>query len=130
MFDWRSADEWRRLWRYYQAGILNTLFGYGLYALLVALHLNMYVAQAIAHLAGMTFNYFSYSRYAFAGHRVSTGRFVLSYGVNYLLLVASLAAASRIVKSPYLAGLGATVFVSAINYLVLSRFVFSRDVAR
>jgi putative flippase GtrA len=130
MFDWRSADEWRRLWRYYQAGIMNTLFGYGLYALLVALHLNMYVAQAIAHLAGMTFNYFSYSRYAFAGQHVSTGRFVLSYGVNYLLLVAALAAASRIEKSPYLAGLGATVFVSAINYLVLSRFVFSKDVAR
>ena len=28
-----------RLWRYYQAGIVNTAFGYGLYAAFVALGL-------------------------------------------------------------------------------------------
>ena len=39
----------RRLWRYYQAGVVNTLFGYGMFALFVKLGLNMYVAQICAH---------------------------------------------------------------------------------
>ena len=38
-----------QLWRYYQAGIVNTAFGYGLYAAFVAAGLNMYVAQIVAH---------------------------------------------------------------------------------
>lgn len=130
MFDWRSAKEWRQLWRYYQAGIVNTVFGYGLFALLIALHLNMFVAQALVHVAGMTFNYVSYSRYAFAGRRASIRNFILSYGLNYLLSVASLYGLSRVVASPYLAGLLSIVAVSALNYLVLKHFVFVKPAPR
>jgi len=126
MFDWRSRDEWKRLWRYYQAGIVNTLFGYGLYSLLVAMGLNLYVAQAVAHVLGVFFNYFTYSRYAFAGHEGSKKKFFLSYLFNYVLALASLATASLVIKSPYLAGLVSILIVSALNYLVLRHFVFDR----
>ena len=114
-----------RLWRYYQAGIVNTAFGYGLYALFVALGLNMYLAQIIAHLLGMTFNYFTYSRHAFHDSDVSKGRFILSYAVNYLLGLAALWAAAQVIASPYLAGFVAVVVVSLINYLVLKNWVFT-----
>jgi len=114
-----------RLWRYYQAGIVNTAFGYGLYALFVALGLNMYLAQIIAHVLGMTFNYFTYSRHAFHDSEVSKGRFILSYAVNYLLGLAALWAASRFIASPYLAGFVAVVVVSLINYLILRHWVFT-----
>lgn len=114
-----------RLWRYYQAGIVNTAFGYGLYALFVALGLNMYLAQIIAHLLGMTFNYFTYSRHAFHDSDVSKGRFILSYAVNYLLGLAALWAASQVIASPYLAGFVAVVVVSLINYLILKNWVFT-----
>lgn len=114
-----------RLWRYYQAGIVNTAFGYGLYALFVAIGLNMYLAQAVAHVMGMTFNYFTYSRHAFHDADVSKGRFILSYAVNYLLGLAALWAASRYIASPYLAGFVAVVVVSLINYLVLRHWVFT-----
>lgn len=130
MFEWRSADEWKRLWRYYQAGVVNTAFGYGLYALLVALGWNIYVAQITAHAAGMTFNYFTYSRYAFAGHDGSKGRFILSYALSYLLGLASLAAAVQVTGSPYLAGLLSVLFVSFANYFVLKRLVFRVPSAR
>jgi putative flippase GtrA len=118
-----------RLWRYYQAGIVNTLFGYGLYALFVAVGLNMYVAQICAHILGMTFNYFTYSRYAFRDAEGSKLRFVLSYAANYLLGLASLAAAAQVIASPYLAGLAAVLFVSMVNYFILKHFVFTRRVA-
>lgn len=115
-----------RLWRYYQAGIVNTLFGYGLYALFVAVGLNMYVAQICAHILGVTFNYFTYSRYAFRDAEGSKPRFVLSYAANYLLGLASLAAAAQVIASPYLAGLAAVLFVSMVNYFILKHFVFTR----
>ena len=126
MFDWRSADEWKRLWRYYQAGIVNMLFGFGLFALFVRLGLNIYVAQVCSHVLGVFFNYFTYSRYAFAGDQGSKSRFVLSYVGNYFLGLATLAAVSQLVHSPYLAGLLVTVIVSVANYFILKRLVFSR----
>jgi putative flippase GtrA len=124
MFDWRSTSEWRRVWRYYQAGVVNTLFGFGLYALMVRLGVNMYVAQAVAHVLGMAFNYFTYSRYAFADSSASKTRFALSYAGNYLLGLASLAAAAQVISSPYLAGILSITFVSAVNYVILRRLVF------
>ena len=117
-----------RLWRYYQAGIVNTAFGYGLYALFVAFGLNMYLAQIIAHLLGMTFNYFTYSRYAFHDSDVSKIRFIISYGVNYLIGLPALYTASLAIDSPYLAGLVAVGFTSIVNYFVLKKLVFSPKV--
>jgi putative flippase GtrA len=121
-----SIGPIQRLWRYYQAGVVNSLFGYGLYALFVAAGLNMYLAQITAHVLGVAFNYFTYSRYAFRDAHASKTRFVLSYAVNYLLGLGALAAASRVVSSPYVAGLASLIFVSLINYFILRHLVFSR----
>jgi putative flippase GtrA len=121
----RSLGSLERLWRYYQAGIVNTAFGYGLYALFVAVGINMYLAQIIAHVLGVAFNYFTYSRHAFHDADVSKTRFVLSYGVNYLLGLASLWSAAQVIPSPYLAGLIAVIVVSLINYVILRHWVFT-----
>jgi len=125
VLDWRSPAEWKRIFKYYQAGLVNTAFGYGLYALFVWLGLNIYLAQVLSHVLGMTFNYFTYSRYAFAGHEASRVNFIASYGVNYLVNVAVLWAFDRFVDSPYLAGALTVLVASVVNYFVLSKFVFS-----
>lgn len=117
----------RRLVRYYLTGALNTLFGYGLFAALVALGTGMYLAQALAHVLGVVFNYFTFSRLTFADRTGSKLRFALSYGFNYLLSLGILAATSRLVSSPYLAGLVTVLAVSALNYLLLGRLVFNRQ---
>ena len=126
MFDWRSVDEWKQLWRYYQAGIVNALFGFGLYALFVRLGFNIYVAQICSHVLGVIFNYFTYSRYAFAGDQGSKFRFILSYAANYFISLAVLAGLAMFIRSPYLAGLMTTVIMSVLNFFVLKRLVFSR----
>lgn len=112
------------LWRYYQAGVVNSVFGYCLYALFVSFGWNRYIAQICAHVIGVVFNYFTYSRYAFRDSRASKPRFILSYVVNYLLGLAGLAAASIFIRSPYLAGLASIAFVSLVNYFILKHFVF------
>ena len=114
--------------RYYQAGILNTAFGYGLVALLLAAGVNVYIAQFLAHTAGVAFNYFTYSRHAFRSNGM-VGRFIVSYVGNYLLGLAALATTLQFIQSPYVAGLIVVIFVSFINYFVLKHLVFRRRVS-
>jgi putative flippase GtrA len=124
VLDWRSRAEWKRVARYYQAGVVNTAFGFGLFALLIWAGLNLYLAQVVSYVLGTIFNYLTYSRYAFAGHGAAKGRFIISYALNYVLSLAVLWGFDRFVTSPYLAGFLTTVFVSMLNYFVLKKFVF------
>lgn len=126
MFDWRRVSEWKQLFRYYQAGVVNTAFGYGCFALLVGLSLNIYAAQIIAHIMGTAFNYLTYSRYAFSETKGSPLRFVASYAVNYLVNLAALFGFAQLVESPYLAGFLAVLVASAVNFLILKRYVFTQ----
>ncbi len=119
-----------RLWRYYQAGVVNTLFGYACYAILVKLGIGIYVAQLIAHVIGVAFNYFTYSRHVFRDAGPARIRFGLSYVGNYLLSLAALALAAQIFVSPYVAGLAAIIVVSLINYFVLKHLVFTKAASR
>ncbi|MFT4026847.1 MAG: GtrA family protein [Novosphingobium sp.] len=119
-----TRARFAELRRYYLMGVLNTTFGLGAYALLVAAGLNMFVAQLISHLSGMAFNYLTYSRHVFRDAAPAKARFVLSYGVNYLLGLAALWAISRVITSPYLAGLLSAVLVSVVNYFALKLLVF------
>ena len=112
--------------RYYQAGIVNTIFGYGIVALMIAFGVNVYLAQFLGHTAGVAFNYFTYSRHAFRDEQASVPRFIASYVVNYFLGLAALAAALQFMRSPYLAGAIAVVFVSFVNYFILKKFVFTQ----
>lgn len=110
--------------RYYQAGIVNTLFGLGAYSLLVWTGLNIFAAQAISHVAGMAFNYLTYSRHVFRNAGPAKTRFVLSYGVNYLASVALLAIFSRFIANPYVSGILAAFIVSVVNFFALKFVVF------
>ena len=122
----QSMTDWRQLWRYYQAGIVNTLFGYGIFAALITMGLNMYVAQALGHLLGVAFNWFTYSRHAFRDTQGSAGRFILSYAVNYLLSVLTLKIISYSIDNPYIVGLLTVAIVSVLNYFILSIYVFDK----
>lgn len=122
---WLSQrSEWLQLLRYYIAGIVNLLFGYALFAALVWLGLQVFVAQAVGYVLGVIFNYVTYSSIAFNDKQGNKGSFVLSYIVNYLLSVCLLWAAMKLFGGPYIAGLAVTIAVSLINYFILKRWVF------
>lgn len=124
MFDWWREKGWWQLFRYYQAGVVNVLFGYSLFALLVWLGLQVYAAQLMGHVLGVIFNYFTYSRYVFARQQSDKALFAMSYVCNYFFGLAGLWLALKAVPSPYLAGLASTVVVAMINYFILKRLVF------
>jgi putative flippase GtrA len=115
--------------RYYQAGIINTLFGLGAYAALVRAGLGIYPAQLIAHLAGMAFNYISYSRHVFRDAGPAKTRFIVSYAINYVLSLGTLALISQFISNPYLSGFLAAFIVSIVNYFALKFVVFRKSVS-
>jgi putative flippase GtrA len=110
--------------RYYGVGLINTAFGFGLFSLLVFVGLNLYVAQIVAHISGTIFNYFTYSRHVFRTSRRRPWAFAASYAFNYLVGLGLLAGAHHFVRSPYLAGFLALLLGTALNFLILKRFVF------
>lgn len=112
------------LWRYGQAGIVNAAFGFTAYALFVWLGLNIFTAQILATVLGIAFNYVTYSRHVFRDAGPAKLRFALSYTVNYLINLAMLAIASRLVYSPYIAGLLAIAATTVVNYFALKHLVF------
>jgi putative flippase GtrA len=119
-----SLTSAARVFRYYQAGIANTLFGYALYAFLVWVGLNLFAAQLIAHFIGVAFNYVTYSRLAFPDAKAAKLRFVAFYIFTYLMSAALLALAVQFFPSPYVAGLAAAAVASVLNYFILRKFVF------
>jgi putative flippase GtrA len=124
-----SWERLREIVRFYQAAIINTAFGISAYALLVWLGLNIYVAQAVAQVMGMTFNYFTYSRHVFRGTEPAKLRFAISYAVYYVVALAALAALAQFITSPYAAGIGAALIASLLNYFVLKHLVFRMTAA-
>ena len=118
------ADRIAELWRYYSAGLVNTAFGYGLYALLIWLHVNIFVAQIIAHVCGAAFNYMMFRLHVFRGQQANLASYVGTYAFSYVLNLAILAGFHRIIRSDYLAGFLTVVVVSVLNYFILKRFVF------
>lgn len=110
--------------RYYQAAIVNTIFGISMYSLLVWLGMNLFVAQAISHVMGVAFNYFSYSRHVFTEASPAKLRFIASYAANYFVNLTILAALSHFISSPYIAGIIVVLIVSILNYFMLKHLVF------
>lgn len=115
--------------RYYQAGIVNTIFGFSLYSFLVWVGIGIFVSQTISHIIGMMFNYFTYKKHVFRKSDPAKFKFFLSYSINYILSISSLFLISRIILSPYAAGLISALLVSVINYFFLKFIVFKTKIA-
>lgn len=116
--------QFGQLLRFYQAAVMNAIFGFGTYALMVRLGLNPFVAQIISQISGVTFNYITYSRHVFRAAGSAKARFIGAYAFNYILNVVFLALFIRIIRSPYLAGFVSTMCAAFINYAVLKYVVF------
>ena len=73
-------------------GVLNTAFGYSVYAALLWLNLSFLVALCIATLVGIAFNYFSIGRIVFYNHGDCSAiyRFVAAYALISIVNVVAL----------------------------------------
>lgn len=123
VFNFRSS-EFILIARYYLTGIVNMLFGISVYSILIWFGVNMYLAQLLAQIFGVTFNYFSYKRNVFNASSPAKLRFILSYVFSYFVALLIFSLVARFITSPYAVGIATAFIMSALNFMILKKLVF------
>lgn len=113
------------------AGVLNTVFGYSVYAALLFIKVPYLVALFVATVAGVVFNYFSFGRMVFDGHGgwFVFGKFVIAYaliyGVNAVLLKTL---TSDFLLSPYVGQLICIPLSILLSWVLMNYWVYKKRI--
>jgi putative flippase GtrA len=111
--------------KFVAVGIVNTVFGYSVYALFIFLGMHYALAVLFGTVLGVLFNFKTTGRLVF---KVNDNRllirFVGVYIVTYLINVAALKIFNYYGFNMYTAGLLLIVPVAVISFVLQSRFVF------
>ena len=108
--------------RFLAVGVLNTTFGYALYALLLAVGLDPQPALAIAYFGGVIWNYMTHARLVFGTSGISQlPAYILAYLSLYAVNALGLQALLSTGLSPFIAQ-GILVLPAAVlAYILIGR---------
>ena len=112
-------------------GILNTLFGYSAFALLIYLKLHYVFAVLFATILGILFNFKTTGRFVFKNkdNRVIF-RFIGVYAATYLLNIGALSIFDMVKFNMYIAGLLLLIPMALISFIFQSKYVFYKEFRR
>lgn len=123
-----STANRMRFLRYLAVGGLNTAFGFGMYALLLAVGLHYTVAVGLGTILGVLFNYVTTGRLVFGYSGAGAApRFVAVYGVLYLVNITGIALLKQVGASDLLGGFLMLPVAALLGYLLNARLVFGSD---
>ena len=111
--------------KFYSTGVVNSIFGYSVYAGCVFIGIWPQFAQLISVIIGASFNYFSYSRVVFSERSKNKTGFMINYLIMYLYS-AALLYFFNIYLNPYYSGLIVLFIASIINFFILNFKVFKK----
>lgn len=113
--------------RFLLVGVLNTAFGYGLFALFTWAGLAYPLAIGLATVIGVLFNFQTTGRVVFGNaKRQLLWRFAAVYGIIYLLNVAAVAVLLRTGLNVYLANALAIPPLVAASFILQRTLVFNK----
>ena len=106
-------------------GVLNTGVGYSIFLIALWMGLHYSAAIAMATVLGTLFNFKSTGTIVFQSRDNSRLiRFIMVYGIIYLLNVAGVAALLQFGFQEWLAGLCLLLPLAVVSYILNSRYVF------
>lgn len=118
-----------KLSRFVLVGMLNTVFGYSVYAILIFFKAQYLVALLVATVAGVVFNYFSFGRMVFNNHSdwFIFGKFVTAYsviyGVNALVLRVL---TENLLMNPYVGQIICIPLSVIIGWILMNFWVYKK----
>jgi putative flippase GtrA len=117
--------EIRRFATFLVVGGVNTLFGYGLFAVLILLGLPTPAAVILGTILGLLFNFISTGGVVFKNRKARLlPRFIAVYAVQMGLSIAALHLLERAGMHPLVAGALILPPLAVFTYFALRRFVF------
>lgn len=111
-------------------GVLNTVFGYAVYAFLIFIGVPYLTALFISTVAGVIFNYFSFGRIVFRsqGGFLVFGKFVFVYGVVYAVNACLLAAlTSSLHFNPYEGQVICIPLNISLSWFLMNYWVYKKE---
>jgi len=121
----------RQFARFLAVGLLNTAFGYAVFAVLVLAGMPPMPALVLTYVVGITFNFFTTGRLVFGSRRNSAFvRFVAAYGVIYLANLALYKLAESAGAPPLVAQALCLPPVAVFSFVIFKLHVFRDARAR
>lgn len=111
--------------RFLAVGVLNSLFGYGCFAVLIFLGLHYSAALLLATIAGVLFNFKTTGSLVFgSSDNRLLFRFIATYAVVYAVNVSLLTALLLAGLGPYTGGALLILPMAALAFILNKRLVF------
>ena len=114
--------------RYLLVGMLNTAFGYAVFAVLIFLNLHYTLALFFATVAGIFFNFRTFGRFVFnqPDWRL-IWRFFAVYGLLYVINVGCVFMLMTYIDNIYAANTVTLIFIAGLGFLLNRRFVYANN---
>lgn len=123
-----TGDKMFRYFRFLGVGAVNTLFGYGVFALSIYWGASNAMAVGLSTAIGVMFNFCTTGHMVFDVKDIRCfPRFLLVYGATCLVNVAWLGLAGLLGLSAYVAGGVALLPMAALTYWLLKKLVYRND---
>ena len=111
--------------RFFLAGILNSIFGFFVYALVIVFTAKIWLALLSSICAGIVFNFFTTGGFVFRNTSIQraprfAGCYFFIYVANYILISALSYWIDNVIISQALL----TPFIAILSYFLMARFVF------
>jgi putative flippase GtrA len=113
--------------RFLAIGVLNTVFGFSVYAACLLMHTAVALALAASTILGIAFNFVTTGRYVFQNAEMrQLPAFTICYGVSYGLNLMFLTLLLHAISSKFIAQALLALPMAMISYLLMKTFVFYR----
>jgi len=114
--------------KFFLVGIVNTIFGYSVYALGIFFGLHYQLSLLIATILGVIFNFRTIRVLVFKSQKKNIFiRFMGVYGFNYFINLIGIWLLMKLTSNSYLAALVVLPITTVISYLLNKRIVFDHE---
>lgn len=118
-----------RFIKFLAVGVINTIFGYGLFSLFIWLGLHYSIAIGLATILGVLFNFKTIGGLVFASHdNAKIFKFMMVYAIVYMVNVVGMYAMLKIESNAYISGAVLLLPLAVLSYILNSKFVFNKSI--
>lgn len=108
-------------------GIINTVFGYIVFASLIALGLHYTLAIFLGTCLGIIFNFHTFGRLVFNNQKYNLlYKFIITYGIIYIVNISVVKWLLSLGLNIYLAGFLSTILMAGLSYTLNKLWVFRK----